>query len=139
MKDDKPGADSHQSPEHSSPYPVSRLSPPIDLVDLARQIDRADKMLHTKVGAQLSIIADQIHALQEQARLILEKAKKDKELHRVRCTFRKRPGKVYHLYAREDGTLYFSLLSPAEWKESPPHFFRGSFRLEADYSWTPLE
>ena len=129
----------HAGPDHSAPYPLSRLSPPIELVDLAREIDQADRMLSTKVGAQLSIIAKQIQALQGQAREILEKAKRDKELHQANCSFKKRPGQVYHLYAREDGTLYFSLLSPEEWKRQPPHDFRGSFRLEVDYSWTPCE
>jgi len=139
MKDKTSKEGTQQTPGHSTPYPVSRLSPPIDLVDLAKEIELADTMLSTKVGAQLSVIAEQIRVLQEQARAILEKAKRDKELHRALCSFQKRPGQVYHLYARGDGALYFSLLSPDEWKKQPPHPFRGSFRLEADYSWTPCE
>ena len=45
----------------------------------------------------------------------------------------------YHLYERENGTLYFSMLSPDDWGGEAPHTFRGSYRLEADMSWTPEE
>ena len=31
------------------------------------------------------------------------------------------------------------MLSPAEWGGSAPHPFEGSYRLEADSSWTPVE
>ena len=37
------------------------------------------------------------------------------------------------------GSLYFSMLSPAEWGGRAPHPFEGSYRLEADMSWTPAE
>ena len=126
------------TPEHSSPYPVSRLAPPIALVDLAREIAQADQMISSKMDAQLEIIASQIRNLQEEARRVLQGARRDKELHRAQCAFPKRAGHVYHLYRKDDGTLYFSMLSPADWHK-PPHLFRGSYRLEADFSWTKLE
>jgi hypothetical protein len=44
---------------------------------------------------------------------------------------------VYHLYERTDGELEFSMLSPADWDGRPPHRCVGSFRLEADMTWTP--
>ena len=31
------------------------------------------------------------------------------------------------------------MLSPEDWRGSPPDAFEGSFRLESDMSWTPLE
>ena len=31
------------------------------------------------------------------------------------------------------------MLSPADWRGEPPHPFLGSYRLEADYSWTPAD
>jgi len=130
--------DQNNPPEHSSPYPVSRLAPPINLIDLAREIAQADQMISSKVDAQLEIIARQIRNLQEEARRVLESAKRDKDLHRAQCAFSKRAGRVYHLYRKGDGSLYFSMLSPAEWR-TPPHLFCGSFRLETDFSWTELQ
>ncbi len=125
----------HHGPDSTSPYPVSRLAPAFELVDIAREIQRADAMLSEVVGSKLELIAGQIRALQEQARAILEKAEVDAALHRATCRFQKRAGQVYHLYERIDGRSYISMLSPEDWGD-PPHRHVGSYRLEADMSWT---
>ncbi|MBK1736028.1 hypothetical protein CKO15_12220 [Halorhodospira abdelmalekii] len=136
-RDDNP--DRHEGPDHSSPYPVSRLAAPIDLVDTAREIQEADQAVGNRTSAKLSVIAEQIRALQEQAREVLAESQRDMDLHRARCNFKRRPGHIYHLYERPDGDLYFSMLAPEEWRDGPPHLYRGSYRLEVDFSWTPLE
>jgi hypothetical protein len=49
---------------------------------------------------------------------------------------------VYHLYRRtRDGSdaPYFSMLSPADWRGKAPDRFEGSYRLENDASFTPLD
>ncbi len=128
-----------QPADHASPYPVSRLAPAFELVDLAREIARADEMLVNKAGAQLQLIADQMRQLQQQARTILEQTRRDQELHHARCGFQKKPGQIYHLYRNATDEPLLSLLSPDDWRGRPPHPFVGSFRLESDRSWTPLE
>ena len=125
----------HHGPDSTSPYPVSRLAPAFQLVDVAREIQQADSMLSEMVGSKLELIAHQIRSLQEQARAILEKAELDAAMHRATCRFQKRIGQVYHLYERPDGRRYVSMLSPEEWG-TPPHRHAGSFRLEPDMSWT---
>ncbi|MCG6966536.1 MAG: DUF2452 domain-containing protein [Chromatiaceae bacterium] len=127
----------HQGGDHSAPYPVSRLAPAFTLVDLAREIERADQVIAGRLGAQLEVIAEQVKALQAQARKILEQARVDQRLHHARCAFRRIPGQVYHLYREPDGTLAFSMLSPGDWRGRPPKPFLGSYRLENDMSWTP--
>lgn len=129
----------HEGPDHSSPYPVSRMAPPISLADLARQVEMADQAIASHAGARLQVISDQIKKLQEQARQVLEKARADQDLHRVKCNFKRIPGKIYYLYARPDGSRYFSMLSPDDWQGAPPGSFAGGFRLEADMSWTSAE
>lgn len=131
------GGPRHPGPAHSSPYPVSRLAPTHDLVDVARQIAEADQLIGTVVHGKLSVIAEQIRGLQAQARTIMEQAQQHATLHRARCSFHKRVGHVYHLYARPDGSSYFSMLGPDDWRNAPPHAFLGSHRLEPDMSWTP--
>lgn len=64
-------------------------------------------------------------------------AQRNTDLHHVACNFVKVPGNIYHLYERESGQRYFGMLSPEEW--SSPHKHLGSYRLEHDHSWTPLE
>jgi hypothetical protein len=70
------------------------------------------------------------------ARAILDEAAAAAELHRARCSFRKVPGRVYHLYRRDPDELYFSMLSPDDWDGAPPHPFEGSYRLEVDQTFT---
>jgi hypothetical protein len=127
----------HAGSASTSPYPMSRLAPMHDLVDVAREIQRADAVLASVATGKLGLIAEQIRALQEQAREVLTAAQRDAELHRAKCQFRKRVGQIYHLYKQPDGALYFSMLSPEEWGGAPPDPYDGSYRLEADASWTP--
>lgn len=126
-----------RGPAHLSPYPVSRLAPSHDLVDAARQIAEADQIIGTVVHGKLEVIAEQIRALQDQARRILEDAQSSAALHRARCNFQKKVGHTYFLYEKPDGSTYLSMLSPEEWGGRNSHVFLGSHRLEADMSWTP--
>jgi hypothetical protein len=126
-------------PDRAMPYPVSRLAPRFDLVDVAREIQESDRFLGAVVGGQLDLIAGQIRRLQQEAQTILERARQSAELHRATCHFKKRPGAVYHLYRRSPTDAYLSMLSPEEWGGSPPHPFEGSYRLEVDLSFTRLD
>jgi hypothetical protein len=132
------GSDSERprGPQAASPYPLSRLSAKHDLIDVAREIQRADAALAAVAGAQLETIARQIRELQSEAARVLEAARRDAELHRATCRFKKIPGRVYHLYRKPDGERYFSMLSCEDWAGAPPHVFEGSYRLEADMRWT---
>ncbi|AGA89410.1 Protein of unknown function (DUF2452) [Thioflavicoccus mobilis 8321] len=129
----------HEGPGHSAPYPTSRLAPAFQAPELAAEIARAEGMLSARTGAKLRVIADQIKALQTEARKVLDEAHEEQALTRAECHFKRRPGQIYHLYRRGDGRTFFSMLSPADWGEAPPDTFVGSYRLENDYSWTPTE
>lgn len=58
------------------------------------------------------MILDQIKFLQAQAKKILEESEHSMNLHKAACNFRKVPGNIYHLYQRESGQNYLSMLSP---------------------------
>jgi hypothetical protein len=127
-----------RGPDRASPYPVSRLSGPVSLVDTAREIERADQWIASTSEAKLEQIAAQMRALREQAEQVLSEARENVALHRAEARFQRHPGKTYHLYERPGGQRYWSLLAPTDWAGQPPHPFVGSYRLEADQSWTPL-
>lgn len=131
--------DNHQVSENQSPYPVSRLAPSIELVDLAQQIAHADNMVATQTEGKLRVIAEQIRRLQDAAKEVLEEAQQAQRLHRAKCNFKRIPGKVYHLYQSHNGELMFSMLSPSEWGGSAPHTFIASYRLENDMSWSEVK
>lgn len=128
----------HQGREAASPYPISRMAPAFQLVDLAAEVAKADDMIANVTGGKLLTIAEQIRSLQNRAREILERAKRDADLHRVTCRFEKKPGETVHLYRDDDGSMNFSLFAPHEWKTKPKHTFVESYRLEQDLSFTPL-
>lgn len=129
----------HRGQDREAPYPLSRLAAPISLVDAAREIERADQLIASTASAKLDVIAAQMRALRAQAEAVLHEARHDAELHRAEARFVRRPGSTYHLYEKGDGQRYWSLLSPDEWRGAAPHAYVGSFRLEADQSWTPLD
>ncbi|MFT3928131.1 MAG: DUF2452 domain-containing protein [Myxococcales bacterium] len=130
-------------PGRAAPYALSRLAGPVSLVDVAREIEHADAFIASTTDAQLRLIAEQMAALRSQAERLLEQARVNAELHRAEARFVRHPGKTYHLYARPhvdgDEVRYWSLLAPADWGGQPPHRFLGSYRLESDQSWTPLD
>lgn len=131
--------DNHGGTPRTSPYPTSRLSAPISLVDTAREIQAASDVIAGHTGARLSEIAAQIRHLQSEAQAVLERARADIELHRAECRFQRTVGKTYHLYERADGSRFFSMLSVDDYGGRPQHAFVGSYRLEADRSWTPAD
>jgi hypothetical protein len=135
-----PDAGYYDGPARAAPYALSRMAPSFSLVDVAAEIEKADSMLATTTGGKLGVIAEQIRRLQEQARAMLERAQRDADLHRARCSFQKKPGGVYHLYRKDaDGELWFSLLAPSEWIRPQPQTFEGTYRLEADMAFTRLD
>ncbi|KAG8434305.1 hypothetical protein GDO86_012619 [Hymenochirus boettgeri] len=122
-----------------STYQTNRIGDPTDLVEIAQQVQKADNFIRANACNRLTVIAEQIRVLQEQARRVLEEAKKDAELHHAACNVVKRPGNIYYLYKRESGQTYFSILSPKEWGPSCPHKFLAAYKLQHDMSWTPYE
>jgi len=123
----------------SSPYPLSRLSARFEPVDQLALVEEANKLLGAVARGKLEIIVDQIRHLQNQAKTIVETAERNSTLHEVNSSFQKRVGMTYHLYSRGEEMLYFSMLSPGDWDDNPPHPYRGSFRLEEDMTWTEVD
>lgn len=133
----------HRGPQHSAPYPVSRLAPAFDAAvaaqDLAKDLARAEHMLGAVARGKIELIVEQIQNLQAQAQRIVSQAQDDLELHRAECRFSREPGGVYHLYVRSDKTRYFSLLSPKDWGKQPPHHYEGSYQLLDDMRYMRVE
>lgn len=126
----------HQGPDHSAPYPVSRLATAFHPSDLDAELTKTDLILSARTAAKLQVIADQIQTLQQAPRQILAAAQEEQALNQVQCAFKRIPGKTYHLYDAGGGRPYFSQLSHANWGGQTPHRFLGTYRLEPDYSWT---
>jgi len=124
--------------QRSSSYPTSRLSVPFEPLNQIEAIKDSDRMLGAVAKGKLELIAGQIENLKKQARDIIMKAEIDMRLHRATCSFEKRVGHTYYLYERSEESVYFSMLSPDDWRGSPPHNFLGAYRLEPDQSWCDM-
>lgn len=109
-----------------------------DLVELAGQIQQADKFTRAVAGSKLSVIAEQVRFLQEQAKKVLEEAQRDTAINHMACNFKRIPGKIYYVYKRPNGKNYMSMISPTEWGQDCPEFV-AAYKLENDMSWTPEE
>ena len=125
--------------DHASPYPVRRLGAPVSLVDMARVIESASAKVALRTNAQLEVIVEQMKALQERARAIIEQASRDVDLIHAECRFHRVPGRGYHLYERPVGHRFFSILGPEDYGGAGPTGFVASFRYEHDESWTRLD
>ena len=99
---------------------------------------QADKFTRATAGSKLSVIAEQVRFLQEQAKKVLEDAQKDQEINHMACNFKRIPGKLYYIYRRKNGKNYMSMISPEEWGADCPEFV-AAYKLEHDMSWTPQE
>ena len=137
--DSKYSGDNYRGSDSSSPYPVSRLGAPISLVDSARIIEAASSKVALRTNAQLEVIVEQMKALQERARAIIEQASRDVDLIHAECRFHRVPGKIYHLFERGDGHRYFSMIGPDEFGGAAPPGFVASYRYEHDESWTRVD
>jgi hypothetical protein len=137
--DNKYSGDNYRGSDSSSPYPVSRLGAPISLVDSARIIEAASSKVALRTNAQLEVIVEQMKALQERARQIIEQASRDVDLIHAECRFHRVPGRIYHLFERSDGHRYFSMVGPDEFGGAVPSGFVASYRYEHDESWTRID
>jgi len=135
------------------PEESGKIRSQFDLVELAGEIQTADKFTRATAGSKLSVIAEQVRFLQEQATKILEQAQRDKEINHMACNFKRIPGKMYYIYKRPNRTTtkelpgreryagaalknYMSMISPEEWGKDCPEFV-AAYKLEHDMSWTP--
>jgi hypothetical protein len=137
--DTKYSGDNFRGADHASPYPVSRLGAPVSLVDSARIIESASSKVALRTNAQLEVIVEQMKALQERAREIIEQASRDVDLIHAECRFHRVAGKIYHLYEKRDGHRYFSMIGPDEFGGAAPSGFVASYRYEHDESWTRVD
>lgn len=110
-----------------------------DLETLVATLKTSEAQVKNTAYNKLDVIAEQIKFLQNQAKEILHNAAKDSHLHSIPCNFVKSPGQIYHLYERPSGEKFWSMVSPEEFGAFNKNESLGSWRLEADRSFTKVE
>jgi hypothetical protein len=137
MTDDKI-ISKHEGPQQATPYPQSRLSPPIAPNPIAKVAESSISMVKLSLEGKLKLISDQIKGLQKLGEELIMEAHNNIEMHNIPCSIAKKPGDILHLYAREDGSHFLSIISPSEWGTMFSLNYLGTFKLEHDMSWTHL-
>lgn len=73
--------------------------------------------------------------LQEEFKKLVETAADNELIYSADVRFKPTVGKVYHLYRRDDGGTWVSMIAPDEWGSDYVFEFLGSFRLATDSVW----
>ncbi len=94
---------------------INNLLLPIIEIDNKNHAIMEKVKKNAAVYSQLKLILQQANMLKQQANMIINEALVNEDLHNISCKFKKISGKTYHLYQKEDGDKYFSMISPTEW------------------------
>lgn len=90
---------------------------------------------HSKVQEVNDQLKSRYEELMAEANKLMEEYNwNDMMYTKVEYTFQPIVGHVYHLYMREDESLFLSIISPQEWKIK--HI--GSFRLDSTNKWIKI-
>ncbi len=88
---------------------------------------------------QMAMLKRQAEALMEEARRIEERLRLSAQIFEADVNFTPVVGQIYHLYNRESGSKFLSLIGPRQWSErSKPLEHLGTFRYLADSTWEPF-
>jgi len=73
--------------------------------------------------------------LEAEFKKLVETAADNELIYTANISFSPKVGEVYHLYKKEDGTTWVSMVGPDEWGPNYNFEFLGSFRLATDSVW----
>jgi len=73
--------------------------------------------------------------LEAEFKKLVETAADNELIYNATIMFSPKVGEVYHLYRKEDGTAWVSMVEPDQWGPNYNFEFLGSFRLATDSVW----
>ncbi len=71
--------------------------------------------------------------IQEQYKILIDEINLNERLYKAKHNFEPIPGKKYHLYIKEDGEEFLSIISPEEWKNKFQYV--GTYEFLSDGRW----
>ena len=106
------------------PYPTSVGAPGFEPI----KVDKS-----TSVSAN-HYFNSRLEELREEYKKLIEAYKWNELVYNSQFRFEPVKGHIYHLYQKEDQSLFLSLIGPDEWDQ----IFIGSFRMDSDDKWTKI-
>ena len=110
------------------PYPHHVAAPKIEPLYLST----FNKLQAHKVSKSLQKRADEIASLMKS---LQEDYALNLQLYSATRSFEPVLGEIYHLYEKQDGTQFLSLIAPTEWKQK--YLYSGS--LNSDGTWSRVQ
>lgn len=126
MKKDKP--DMFAENKAIMPYGDSVAAPAIRPVNITAY--KSEKVIKTN-----QYFEARFDEIKEEYKRLLESYEWNELVYNSDFRFKPIKGEIYHLYQRNDGTLFLSLIGPSEWDK----IFIGSFRLDSNDKWDKTE
>lgn len=108
-------------------YGTSNSAPAIKLED----VEGWKQQAAIKVNHQLKTRYEE---LVEEARKLVDEYNWNEVVYTASYSFQPIVGQIYHLYIRNDETLFLSLISPSEWKQK----FIATFKLDSTEKWIKI-
>jgi hypothetical protein len=102
-------------------------------------------ILEATTNAKLEMLFKQLDYIKKEINGVINEALTNNELNNIKCSFKKIPGNIYHVYRHQNinskkiqdnfDDLYFSMISPFEWNNKT---YVSSFRYNIDGSYTKI-
>ncbi len=122
------------------PYAHTLSSGVIKPDDMGKVKSNALLAMEQQTDMQLRQIQEQIELLYKQAQDIKARTDISVWIYQAQMGFNPLVGHVYHLYEKEDGNHFLSMVSPTEWGRSRSFKrFVATVKLLADHTWDILK
>ena len=87
--------------------------------------------------AKLKILFKQMENIKREIEEVIQESITSENLEKIKCNFKKIPGKNYYLYQKSEEDYFFSMLSPKEWKSS--NIFVGEYFYDYDHTFQKIQ
>ena len=115
------------------PYGDNRSAPAFK--DTSNEVSVWKSQKHEASNKYFNI---KLKELQEEYEKLLEEYQVNEMVYNAQCRFAPVIGEVYHLYEREDGSSFLSMIGPKQWQTKKDFDFVGSFKLTSNDKWEKL-
>lgn len=101
---------------------------------------RALSAMEQQTDMQIKQIQKQIELLASQAKAIKDRMDFSYQIYQAEMGFEPFIGHIYHLYQKEEGSWFMSMIGPKEWgRAQADRIYLASVKLLSDHTWDIIE
>ena len=120
------------------PYGHSISAPAFRPTEMGVLLSKSAEAMNEQVEMQKRQILEQVELLKKQYTELEERRLISNLVYHAKFGFKPDPGAVYHLYTRQNKTLFLSLIAPHEWNTANIEFVATVKQLH-DMTWQLLQ